>query len=219
MALWDSLPRRWQDALAQIEPHISSIEKQLESRKDYPQQIAPTMENVFASLPENPECVKVVIVGQDPYPTLGHATGLAFSIPAGTRPLPPTLRNILRELHDDVAGSTRTQDDLSSWREQGVLLLNRVLTTQVGSSLAHENLGWQDVTLEIVRAVRSANPNVVALLWGKYAQDLAGEFDPDFTIQSAHPSPLSAYRGFLGSRPFTKANELLVADGQDCVIW
>jgi len=219
MALWDTLPRQWQDALEQIEPIVAAVDEQIEDVGPDGRQLAPGKANIFASLPENPESVKVIIVGQDPYPTLGHATGLAFSVPAGTRPLPPTLRNILRELHDDVPDSNDTKDDLSNWRDQGVLLLNRVLTTQVGSSLAHENLRWQEVTLEMVKAVRSANPNVVALLWGKYAQELAGEFDPDRTVVSAHPSPLSAYRGFFGSKPFSKVNELLAEVGKEPIQW
>jgi len=129
------------------------------------------------------------------------------------------LRNILIELHDDIPESKDTLGDFTKWREQGVLLLNRVLTTEVGASLVHENLGWQEVSLEIVRAVRTANPDVVAVLWGKHSQELAGEFRPECLVQSVHPSPLSAYRGFFGSRPFTKANTLLAQNGKDSVIW
>lgn len=219
MGLWNLLSAQWQVALQDIKPVIERISQELDAQISQGLQIAPGKANIFAALPENPESVKVVIVGQDPYPTFGHATGLAFSVPEGTTPLPPTLRNVLRELADDVPSSTGVEDDLSDWKNQGVLLLNRILTTEVGTSLAHEHLGWQEVTLEIVRAVRNANPDVVAVLWGKHSQELANEFRSDCLVQSVHPSPLSAYRGFFGSRPFTKTNQLLAVYGQDPVNW
>lgn len=219
MGLWNLLSTQWQVALQDIKPVIERISQELDAQISQGLQIAPGQANIFAALPENPESVKVVIVGQDPYPTFGHATGLAFSVPEGTKPLPPTLRNILRELGDDVPSSTEVEGDLSDWKNQGVLLLNRILSTEVGTSLAHEHLGWQEVTLEIVRAVRNANPDVVAVLWGKHSQELANEFRSDCLVQSVHPSPLSAYRGFFGSRPFTKANQLLAVYGQDPVNW
>ena len=219
MALWNLLPAAWQVALQTVESQIGNIEKELDSLTAQGTEITPTKTKIFAALPESPDLVRVIVVGQDPYPTLGHATGLAFSVPANTKPLPPTLRNILGELHEDLSDSTTASGDLSSWQNQGVLLLNRVLTTKVGTSLAHQDLGWQEITLEIVRAVRTANPEVVGVLWGKHAQTLAGEFDPSRTVLSAHPSPLSAYRGFFGSKPFSKVNELLVASGHTVVNW
>jgi len=219
MGLWNLLSAQWQVALQDSKPIVERISHELDSKISQGLQVLPPMENVFAALSENPESVKVIIVGQDPYPTFGHATGLAFSVPKGTNPLPPTLRNILRELAQDVPSNTVVEGDFSGWKEQGVLLLNRILTTEVGAVLAHKNLGWQDVSLEIVRAVRTANPDVVAVLWGKHSQKLAGEFRPECLVQSVHPSPLSAYRGFFGSRPFTKTNTLLTQNGKDPVIW
>lgn len=182
-------------------------------------EVVPAKHNIFAALPESPGDVKVIFVGQDPYPTMCHATGLAFSVPQGTKQLPPTLRNVLHELHEDVHQSTATRDDLTHWRNQGVLLLNRVLTTETGSSLAHKEIGWQKITLEIVRAIRKANSEVVGVLWGKQAGELTTEFAPGRVIASVHPSPLSAYRGFFGSKPFSRVNEILLASGQSAVNW
>lgn len=219
MGLWESLSQDWQIALEKVQPLLIQIENELDHRITEGKSIAPERANIFAALPSGPEKVKVIIVGQDPYPTLGHATGLAFSVPEGTKPLPPTLRNILTELHDDIPESISTCDDLSAWRSQGVLLLNQVLTTQVGESLAHQHLGWNDVTLEIVRAVRKLNPQVIGVLWGKHAQQLSAQFDPQLLVRSVHPSPLSAYRGFFGSKPFSLVNRLLEDNGQNPVTW
>ncbi len=219
MALWDLLPNDWQTALLSVKPNLTKIEHELGLLIAGGAALAPSRSDIFSALPESPEAVRVVIVGQDPYPTLGHATGLAFSVPADTQPLPPTLRNILAELHDNIPESIGTRDDLTVWRDQGVLLLNRVLTTEVGSSLAHQHLGWQEITLEIVRAVRRVNPEVVGVLWGKHAQTVAEEFNADRLVESVHPSPLSAYRGFFGSRPFSKVNELLTNSGHSAINW
>ncbi len=153
------------------------------------------------------ESISVVIIGQDPYPTPGHAHGLAFSVSSDITPLPASLRNIFKELESDVGIPVSANGDLSRWVQQGVLLLNRILTTESGYSLKHELLGWQEITNEIAR-ILGQRP-VVAILWGKNAQELSHFFDPGLTITSAHPSPLSAYRGFFGSKPFTKCNEIL----------
>jgi len=218
MTLWELLPKHWQLALQEVKPRIERIGVELETLFAGGVQLAPVKSNIFAALPERPEAVRVVVVGQDPYPTSGHATGLAFSVSVGTHPLPPTLRNILAELHADVP-DTSTSGDLTLWRDQGVLLLNRVLTTEVGSSLAHQHLGWQEVTLEIVRAVNRVNPEVIGVLWGKHAQTISGEFQADRLVESVHPSPLSAYRGFFGSKPFSKVNQLLAGSGQSAIRW
>ena len=153
------------------------------------------------------ESIRVVIIGQDPYPTPGHAHGLAFSVPSDVTPLPASLRNIFKELESDVGIPMSGNGDLSPWAEQGVLLLNRILTTESGYSLKHELLGWQVITNEIARTL--GHKPVVAILWGKNAQELSHFFDPGLTITSAHPSPLSAYRGFFGSKPFSACNEIL----------
>jgi uracil-DNA glycosylase len=219
MGLWNLLSAQWQIALRDAKPILARISHELDLKVSLGLQIVPPMENVFAALPERPNSVKVVIVGQDPYPTFGHATGLAFSVPKGTNPLPPTLRNILRELAEDIPSKTAVEGDFSGWKEQGVLLLNRILTTEVGASLAHEHLGWQEVTLEIVRAVRRVNPGVIGVLWGKHAQSIAGEFQAERLIESVHPSPLSAYRGFFGSQPFSKVNQLLAGSQHSVIKW
>ena len=149
--------------------------------------------------------IKCVIVGQDPYPTKGNAHGLAFSVPPSVSKIPASLKNIFTELESDLGISTPKHGDLTPWVSQGVLLLNRVLTTQVGQSDAHKGLGWQVITEAIASA--AANQNPVAVLWGKQAQELGDLFS--LKVESVHPSPLSAYRGFFGSKPFSQVNAML----------
>ena len=158
----------------------------------------------------------MVIFGQDPYPTQGHAHGLAFSVDDSVRPLPPSLRNIFTELSDDC-GITRKQGDLSDWFDQGVMLLNRVLTTQTGSSLAHSDFGWQEITDAVAKEL--GEHQVVAILWGKSAGELAPYFSAQRCIESVHPSPLSAYRGFFGSKPFSKCNAILARNKLEMISW
>jgi uracil-DNA glycosylase len=181
--------------------------------------INPSRDLIFAALQVAPRDVRVVILGQDPYPNSAHATGLSFSVPEGTRPLPPSLRNILTELASDVGESAVSQGNLEHWREQGVLLLNRVLTVQSGQTDSHKNLGWQAVTEAILEAVIAENPNVIAVLWGSQAQQVSRMFNAECVIKSVHPSPLSAYRGFFGSRPFSMVNRLLVEHQHAEIIW
>ena len=219
MSLWDSLSPGWQSALAGQKSAIEEIQSRLDALVRAGVQIAPDLPQVFAALPESPEQVQVVIIGQDPYPQVGHATGLAFSVPAGTVPLPPTLRNILCELCTDYPDSPAAAGDLSHWREQGVLLLNPILTTQVGKSLAHQNFGWQAITEAIVETVRARNDQVIGVLWGNQAQKLEQHFRGGRVIKSVHPSPLSAYRGFFGSKPFTKVNTMLSQSGSAAINW
>jgi uracil-DNA glycosylase len=170
--------------------------------------VAPGFHNIFRSLSRSIESTHAVIFGQDPYPTRGHAHGLAFSVNQSVTSLPPSLRNIYTELSTDC-GVTRNSGDLSDWSDQGVVLVNRVLTTQTGSSLAHEDLGWQEVTNAVAQEL--GKHDVVAILWGKSAGELAQYFRPEWRIESVHPSPLSAYRGFFGSKPFSRCNEILVS--------
>jgi uracil-DNA glycosylase len=157
-----------------------------------------------------------VFFGQDPYPKIGHAHGLAFSVDASVTPLPASLRNIFKELKSDV-GIDRTKGDLSDWCEQGVMLINRVLTTDVGQSLAHAQLGWKDVTNSVARVL--GNRGVLAVLWGNSALELRSYFAEDHVVSSVHPSPLSAHRGFFGSSPFSQVNAKLVAKGYKEIIW
>ena len=208
MDLWEQVPLAWREPLRAQAAQIDAIGALL-SGPSAAAAVLPAADRVFRALQVAPQDVRVVIVGQDPYPNPDHACGLAFSVPAGTQPLPPSLRNILDEVRDDC-GSTQCADgDLQAWVDQGVLLLNRSLTVAAGSPGSHVALGWRVVTQAIIDAVVAIDPLVVAVLWGTAAQELVVRFSANSVIASAHPSPLSAYRGFRGSRPFSRANAML----------
>lgn len=209
--LFDQLHSDWKDVLLPLADSIAQIEHKLKSTE-----IAPEFGNIFRSLSKPISASKVVIFGQDPYPTKGHADGLAFSVSSFVTPLPPTLRNIFSELHDDC-GISRISGDLSDWFEQGVLLVNRIFTTVVGTSLSHVELGWQEITTAVAEEL--GNRDVVAILWGKNAGELASYFRPEWSIQSVHPSPLSSYRGFFGSKPFSRCNDILMRNGAQPINW
>jgi uracil-DNA glycosylase len=164
--------------------------------------------------------VRVLIVGQDPYPTPGHPIGLSFAVAPDVRPLPRSLQNIYKELGSDLGVATPAAGDLSAWTTQGVLLLNRVLTVQAGESGSHRGIGWEQVTDAAIEALvdRDDQP-LVAILWGKDAQSLAPALPDVPIIASAHPSPMSADRGFFGSKPFSRANEFLYELGVDPINW
>ena len=184
-----------------------------------PRPFLPAPENVFAALRlTQPEAVRVVILGQDPYPTPGHAHGLAFSTEPDVRPLPRSLANIFKEMQADV-GDCPPEPDLRFWARQGVLLLNPVLTVPAGTPQGHARLGWQRLTTEVL-AHLAGQPRVY-LLWGASAQKIAAGVDPErnLVIASAHPSPLSARRGFFGSRPFSRVNGWLQARGAPGINW
>ena len=178
---------------------------------------APKFERIFTALSMPLENVKVVIFGQDPYPNPLQATGLAFSIPRDFLPIPATLNNIYRELTSDLGIAPAAHGDLSSWADQGVLLLNRTLTIRQSQSNSDQKIGWQKVTNAI--AMELGNRQVAAILWGKSAQELSELFPVTRTLTSPHPSPLSAYRGFFGSRPFSKSNKILEELGHPPVDW
>ncbi|MFV0285912.1 MAG: uracil-DNA glycosylase, partial [Demequina sp.] len=161
--------------------------------------------------------VRVLIVGQDPYPTPGDAVGLSFSVAAGHRP-PPSLRNIAKELADDT-GELLGSGDLSAWEAQGVLLLNRVLTVAPGEAGSHHGHGWEQITARAIEALVERGGPLVAVLWGKPAQTLSPLLSGVPIVASAHPSPLSARRGFLGSRPFSQVNRLLEEQGATPIEW
>ena len=209
--LFEQLHSDWQAVLEPHEELIENIEKKLVGVD-----IAPEFSNIFRSLAHSIESTSVVIFGQDPYPTSGHAHGLAFSVDRAVAPLPPSLRNIFAELATDCR-VTRTQGDLSDWFDQGVLLVNRVLTTQTGRSLAHSEFRWQEVTDAVAREL--GRHDVVAILWGKSAGELSQYFRPAWRIESVHPSPLSAYRGFFCSKPFSRCNEILIFNGKNPILW
>ena len=163
--------------------------------------------------------VRVVIVGQDPYPTPGHAVGLSFAVDASVRPLPRSLTNIYRELHDDVGIEPAEHGDLSAWSAQGVLLLNRVLSVAPGRPGAHRDRGWREVTSCALAALASRGGPLVAVLWGRDAVEAASLLGDVVVVSSAHPSPLSARRGFFGSRPFSRVNALLSQQGAPPIDW
>lgn len=224
-------PVAWGDILARSVPPVwASLlgEETLErvraigdrlSERVGTERIVPAPQHVFRALQTPPDQVRVLIVGQDPYPTAGHAMGLSFSVPESVWPLPPSADNIRRELVDDLGLSLPSHGSLLAWVKQGVLLLNRHLTTAEGSPGAHHHLGWDLVTTRIIEVLVQRQQQWVAILWGKEAQSLRPVLGAVPRIESAHPSPLSAYRGFFGSKPFSRANELLRELGQEPVDW
>ena len=209
--LFDQLHPEWQKELERHRDLIDSIDLFLRKRE-----IAPSHDLVFRALSNPIASTKVVIFGQDPYPTKGHAHGLAFSVEASVSPLPPSLRNIYKELYSDLA-IVRTLGDLGDWQEQGVMLINRILSTDIGQSMAHSKSGWQEVTEAVAQAL--GKRNVIAVLWGNTALQLNKHFSPEDVVSSVHPSPLSAHRGFFGSSPFSQVNTKLVAKGYKEIDW
>ncbi len=211
LELYKELPADWARALTSQKENLHQISSVLSERS-----FIPDSHQIFASLKMPIDSVKVVIVGQDPYPNPNHAMGLAFSVPSTTLKLPPTLKNIFRELNDDLA-IRNSSGDLTSWRDQGVLLLNRCLTTDPGLSLQHQSIGWLGFTEAVIAILQEQK--VVAVLWGAKAQEMTGYFDEESIISSPHPSPLSAYRGFFGSKPFSRVNSLLESRGLTSINW
>ena len=208
MELYGLLPEQWKSALPSVKAILDSI--------NLPSDFIPSQDLIFKALELPIPKIKVCILGQDPYPNPKDAMGLAFSIPNQGAKLPPTLRNIFKELESDL-GVTNKSGDLSKWQDQGVLLLNRILTTTPGLSQAHKDLGWQKFTQEIVRSL-AAKP-IVFLLWGRSSGELAPLISQEKLIMGVHPSPLSAYRGFFGSKPFSEVNEKLESMGINGIDW
>ncbi|OFL65149.1 uracil-DNA glycosylase [Facklamia sp. HMSC062C11] len=185
------------------------------------QKIYPPSHQVYQALTLTPfSQVRVVIIGQDPYHGPDQANGLAFSVNPGQK-LPPSLRNIFQELAQDLGHPLRQSGDLSDWAKQGVLLLNRTLTVAKGQANSHQGLGWKALTRAIVQSLNQADPGIVFLLWGKPAQALISDIDQTKhrIITSSHPSPLSAYRSFFGSRPFSRVNHYLIQQGKKPIQW
>jgi len=200
----------WLPVLEPLRGEINEILGKIDSET-----VAPNPRFIFRALANPLEDIRCVIIGQDPYPTAGHAHGLAFSTDANVRPLPKSLQNIFVERESDLGIAPSDSGDLSAWSVQGVMLLNRVLTTEVGTANAHSTLGWQQITEAVAREL--GRRDVVAILWGKHAQELSGYFA--HRIESAHPSPLSSYRGFFGSKPFSRANAILLTQGKSPIVW
>lgn len=209
----------WAAALADVSDELVALGSKLDARREEGESVLPEPAHVLRALRSPLAGVRVLIVGQDPYPTPGHPIGLSFATEARVRPLPRSLQNIYKELTSDTGIAAPTHGDLSAWADQGVLLLNRVLTVGAGNAGSHRSLGWQHITDAVIAALVARQAPLVAVLWGKDAQSLAPALRGTALIESAHPSPLSARRGFFGSRPFSRVNELLAAQGSEPIDW
>jgi len=210
----------WADALEPVAGRIAAMGDFLRAEVAAGRRYLPSGENVLRAFKQPFAGVRVLIVGQDPYPTPGYAVGLSFSVAPEVRRLPGSLVNIFREYSEDLGYPTPTTGDLTPWAERGVLLLNRVLTVQPGQPGSHRGKGWEEVTEQAIRALaaRKTEP-MVAILWGRDARTLAPLLEGIPTVESAHPSPYSAANGFFGSRPFSRANHLLEQEGAQPVDW
>lgn len=215
----DLVPADWAGALKPVEPVLHGLAASLAADLDAGLRVLPDAPHILRAFTTPLERVRVVIVGQDPYPTIGHAVGLSFAVDPSTRPIPRSLANIYRELASDTGAAPPVTGDLSGWAEQGVLLLNRVLTVRAGEIASHRGLGWEQVTDAAIRALVARGGPLVAILWGKDALRLKPLLGQTPTVESVHPSPLSASRGFFGSRPFSRANELLEQQGAEPIDW
>jgi uracil-DNA glycosylase len=209
----------WAEALEPVAEQIAAMGQFLRAEVAAGRSYLPAGGDVLRAFAEPMADVKVLITGQDPYPTPGHPVGLSFSVAPDVRPLPRSLVNIYAELQSDLGIPPAPSGDLTPWSRQGVLLLNRVLTVAPGASASHRGKGWEPVTEQAIRALVARDRPLVAILWGRDAQSLRPMLGDVPAIESVHPSPLSASRGFFGSRPFSRANELLVAQGAEPVDW
>jgi uracil-DNA glycosylase len=209
----------WAEALAPVASDIAALGERLRAETAAGGRYLPAGERVLRAFSRPLDDVKVLIVGQDPYPTPGHPIGLSFAVDPSVRPLPRSLANIYRELHDDLGIEPVAHGDLSAWSDQGVMLLNRVLTVRPGEPGSHRGWGWERVTEHAIRVLAARDEPLVAILWGRDAATLRPLLGDTPVVASAHPSPLSASRGFFGSRPFSRTNELLTAQGASAVDW
>ena len=209
----------WAAALEPVHDAITAAGEFLRAEIAAGHSYLPAGPNILRAFREPMADVRVLVVGQDPYPTPGHPMGLSFSVESHVRPLPPSLGNIFRELQDDLGIPPSPHGDLSAWATQGVLLLNRVLTVRAGMPASHRGRGWEKVTEQAIRALVERGGPLVAVLWGRDAQTLKPMLGDIPTIESAHPSPLSASRGFFGSRPFSQVNARLAELGADPIDW
>lgn len=209
----------WASALAPVADRVTAMGAFLRAENAAGRGYLPAGANVLRAFATPLADARVLIVGQDPYPTPGHPIGLSFAVDRGVRPLPRSLVNIYRELRDDLGIEPAEHGDLSAWTRQGVVLLNRVLTVRPGAPASHRGRGWEEVTDAAIAALVARGGPLVAVLWGRDAQSLRPALGRVPIVASPHPSPLSAARGFFGSRPFSKVNELLVAQGAEPVDW
>jgi len=209
----------WAAALEPVAGRIAAMGEFLRAEVAAGRRYLPEGANVLRAFTSPFERVRVLIVGQDPYPTPGHPIGLSFAVERQVRPVPRSLQNIYKELDADLGIPPVAHGDLTAWADQGVLLLNRVLTVQAGASGSHRGKGWEEVTQTAIEALVARGTPLVAILWGRDAGTLRPMLGATDIIASAHPSPLSASSGFFGSKPFSRANELLVAAGADPIEW
>ncbi|MEU6841189.1 uracil-DNA glycosylase [Streptomyces sp. NPDC046716] len=209
----------WAQALEPVAERITAMGEFLRAEIAAGRTYLPSGANVLRAFQQPLDDVRVLIVGQDPYPTPGMAVGLSFAVAPEVRRLPGSLENIFREMHSDLGLPRPSNGDLTPWTRQGVLLLNRALTTAPGKPAAHRGKGWEEVTEQAIRALVARDRPMVSILWGRDARNLRPLLGDLPAIESAHPSPMSADRGFFGSRPFSRANELLQRQGMEPVDW
>jgi uracil-DNA glycosylase len=209
----------WAEALEPVRPTIERLGDFLRAEQAAGRRFLPAGDRIFAAFEVPLDEVRVLIVGQDPYPTPGHPIGLCFATAPDVRPLPKSLQNIFREYVDDLGCPMPTSGDLSPWVDQGVMLLNRALTVRPGEPASHRGQGWEDVTARAIEALAGRGTPFVSLLWGRDARNLRPMLRGLPALEAPHPSPLSAHRGFFGSRPFSRANALLTECGLEPVDW
>ena len=209
----------WAEALAPVEGQLAELGRFLNEERASGQRVLPAGDRILAAFQRPLADVRVLIVGQDPYPTPGHPIGLSFATAPDVRPIPRSLQNMYRELNDDLGIDPAPHGDLTAWADHGVMLLNRVLTVRAGTPASHRGKGWEAVTECAIRALVARGGPLVAVLWGNDARQLASMLGDVPRIESPHPSPLSASRGFFGSRPFSRANAALEAQGASPVDW
>lgn len=217
--LADLIDPGWASALAPVAERIREIGDFLRAERRAGRQFLPAGEKILHAFERPLADVRVLIVGQDPYPTPGHPMGLAFSVQAPVQPLPPSLLNIFQELRSDIDVPAPANGNLQPWADRGVMLLNRVLTVEVGKPGSHAGRGWEAVTECAVKALARRGGPLVAVLWGRQAATVKPWLGNVPFVESPHPSPLSAHRGFFGSKPFSKANERLVEQGAEPIDW
>jgi uracil-DNA glycosylase len=209
----------WAEALAPVDAQIGAMGDYLRAELALGRPYLPAGDRIFAAFRRPLADVRVLIVGQDPYPTPGHPIGLSFAVERDVRPLPASLRNIYRELESDLGVPAAEHGDLTEWADRGAMLLNRSLSVRPGAPASHANKGWEPVTARAIAALVERGGPLAAILWGRQAQSLIPSLGAVPYVQSVHPSPLSAHRGFFGSRPFSQVNALLVAQGAEPVDW
>ena len=217
--LADLVHPSWTAALAPVSAEVTRLGGFLRAELAAGRGYLPAADHVLRAFQNPLESVRVLIVGQDPYPTPGHAVGLSFSVAPDVRPVPRSLQNIYLELGTDLGLPTPSTGDLSPWADRGVMLLNRVLTVGPGAPASHRGKGWEAVTAQAISALVQRGGPLVAILWGRDARSLAPGLGDVPRIESAHPSPLSARGGFFGSRPFSRANDLLRRQGAAPIDW